>query len=396
MPVNVIDIQFFSKKSSKISDLPSYSSHPVVKGVLRFSNKQWVCKTVESESRARYEVLSQEFYRLILNHQPETRIAKTSDGQTYYVLSEEISGFNPLPFDEQANFVNGVYTGLGEVLLVAVFLHEIDLNLNNIGLNHQNQVLKIDGGWSMASVILPEEYFDKPFDITASLIQDLPFVRDYSVHNWLDKIELCDELDADSRIVDTHVSQAAHFRAEINQTILSILILPESYIRSFAQLYLLGKPVEHLVDVFRLRQKELRRAAYADPSFSQYLHTIDAKNWVSCYTNHLKTFTAHQWHPVIQANAHEEFIQAVERQLAELISQADDSRAYQTLNLGSALMSEWNDNSTIVSDSESDLSERHQTAPSPRVSGCLSSLFSLCRSKTSDVVEPISLFCNQM
>ena len=73
MPIHEIDIQL----SQEIDmDCLASGSHAMSKGKLMHSNKIWFCKAASNALRARYEVLAQEFYRLIISGQPETRIAK--------------------------------------------------------------------------------------------------------------------------------------------------------------------------------------------------------------------------------------------------------------------------------------------------------------------------------
>ncbi len=70
----------------KIGDMrPDSGTHTVVRGKLAYLDKTWVCKRVSSEIIARGEVLAQEFNRLIIPGQPETRLAKDDD-EHYFVL----------------------------------------------------------------------------------------------------------------------------------------------------------------------------------------------------------------------------------------------------------------------------------------------------------------------
>ena len=72
---------------------------------------------MESGSVASLEVLAQEFFRLIAPSQPETRIACHPNLNTFFVLSEEIIGYKPLPTNSPKKFTQGSYPGLGQIMI---------------------------------------------------------------------------------------------------------------------------------------------------------------------------------------------------------------------------------------------------------------------------------------
>ena len=109
--------------------------HPVVRlsalahhSVFRANlyGKSWIVKPVENSPYSLLEVerelLCQNFFRLIIPHQPDTRLClrKTYFKPEYYILSEEVQGFRPLPAQERASPVYGDYSGLGQALVVAL------------------------------------------------------------------------------------------------------------------------------------------------------------------------------------------------------------------------------------------------------------------------------------
>lgn len=98
MPFNEIDMQLFTPVAML---KPESCSHTISKGTLTFSNKAWFCKEVADPLLARYEVLSQEFYRLINPKQPQTFLGKDHSTHTYYILSEEVAGFKFIPTNKK-------------------------------------------------------------------------------------------------------------------------------------------------------------------------------------------------------------------------------------------------------------------------------------------------------
>src|SRR3990167_11207778 len=82
-------------------------SHTVVRGKLAGSDKTWILKEmVDTQNNnepqptdARLELISQEFFRLIISGQPETRLINTNPP---YILSQEVPGYKPIP-DRQEN-----------------------------------------------------------------------------------------------------------------------------------------------------------------------------------------------------------------------------------------------------------------------------------------------------
>ena len=313
MPVDKIDIQFFEK-----TDSLAPSSHEMTRGQLYESSKTWVCKKISTSISARYELLGQEFYRLIIPHQPETRIARDFFDDQYYILSEEIEGFSPLPLHQKAHFKNGYYSGLGQVLVVSIFLHEIDLNPGNLGINRQGKVLKIDGDWSFAFVLHPELFLDKPVHITYELIDHLPFLNGYFAYNWLDIISVGRVYPA-SNIVDTSLSDATDFKAEVNEAILKILCVPTWYLQQFIDRYV-HRPTTALNDTLRSRQLDLKLSAMQRESFVRYLLSPLAREILTDFRYQLKQFTAHIRFPIMSASSYEIFDRDLDAQFDDLVA----------------------------------------------------------------------------
>ena len=316
MLIHEVDMLFFNKIDM---DCPASGSHAISKGTLSYSDKTWFCKAASNALRARYEVMAQEFYRLIIPGQPETRIAKRPQDDQYFILSEEVHGIERLPLNKQARFTNGVYTGLGQILIASVFLHEIDLNLENVVVNNQNKVIKIDGDWSMAALVRPDLLHKQPAELTPLLLKNLLYLpeSDYVAFNWFDICQRTVNLKK-SAIFDETLLSAPHYIAEINQAMLKILLLPRHYIQQFIELYM-PENTAMLLDIFISRQAELKESAMQMASFLTFLASPEASVVAQHQLDHIKLFAANDWYPVIQPAEHGMLHRAFDALVTELI-----------------------------------------------------------------------------
>ena len=194
-------------------------THTVSRGGLEGSTKQWINKEMREPAVARREFLAQEFFRVIIPHQPETRLLMNGATGTHHILSEEVKGYQDLPLNQAEKFENGTFTGLGQVLVVSLFLQEIDLKNGNLGLDHQNQVIKIGGDWCFAQF---RESEIKQYGITADTIKSLPYPKGFHTFNWLD-YTFAGAKYASSDIVSPGLVNNPQFRAEVNQAMLKFV-----------------------------------------------------------------------------------------------------------------------------------------------------------------------------
>ncbi len=268
---------------------PDSCSHSMTKKYLASPEDVWYCKEATDPMRARYEVLGQEFYRLFIATQPVMRLAKKTSNEQYFVLSKEIPDFRPIPFQKQIRFTNGIYTGLGQILIVSIFLHEIDLNLGNLGLDRHNRLVKIDGDWSFASFVNPELLEGKASDITPALLSRLPYLTHYDAHNWLDVIQKGTE-HSTSELFSDELMQTPYFRSEINAAMLQIILLPDSYVHQFINLYL-PENTETLTAYLIQRKNQLQQSAVRNTSFIQFLSTPAATDTVHTHLHQIKHFS---------------------------------------------------------------------------------------------------------
>ena len=302
MPVPLIDIRFLKPV---VGGGTGVFSHKVTKGTLPGPDKAKIffSKEMESATVAQLEILAQEFFRLLIPSQPETRIAQDPLLKTYYILSEEVPGYRNLPTGDQKAFVSGTYPGLGQIMLTAVFVQEIDLKNGNIGLNKHNQVVKIDGDWCFAA-IRDSSYATKVKTITPELLSSLPFPIGYYAFNWLD-IKKENVSYISSSIVDAQLANAPHFRNEINEAMLKILLLPDRYLRHFVDAYIpVGVSADRFINYLVHRREELKRVAVFNESFQAYLVSSAAKQVTQQHLNHMKNFVANGSNTIISDAEH--------------------------------------------------------------------------------------------
>lgn len=276
-------------------------SHKVKRGRLRGSSKTWICKEMRSPLEAHIEVLAQEFFRLIIPHQNQTRHLHDPALKTHFILSEEVSGYRELPENQPDNFSNGTFQGLGQILFLSMFLQEIDFKNGNIGLDNQNRVIKIDGDWCFAEERCKEIEIEKrkafgkaltepcKFDITADNIASLPLPKGFYSYNWLDLVLQGTKHPKSNIINPFTLMHSEQFRAEVNQAILKICLLPNAFTALFVDNYIEAGGQKY-IDLLKRRRSALIAAAYQLPSFATYLHSAQAEQDMQQLQNHLATF----------------------------------------------------------------------------------------------------------
>src|SRR3990167_8595193 len=260
-------------------------SHTVSRGKLKSDPQQkvWICKEIQDPALAKLEILAQEFFRVLIPHQPETLIAKNLSTNTHYILSEEVVGYKNLPTGQAENFNNGSFTGLGQVIVGSMFLQEIDLKNGNLGLDDKNQVIKIDGDWCFA-----EERFPGAYNLTEEAIEKLPYPSGYYTFNWLDLVKGGVQHGI-SNIVNAQTSVSPQFRSEVNQAMLKICLLPDSFITKFVDTYMPAGG-QRFIDIIKSRRDMLKESALKNSSFLDYLSTHVAQQDAVSLISHLKLF----------------------------------------------------------------------------------------------------------
>ncbi len=280
-------------------------SHDISQGILAGSSKTWVIKKHGDSGKSRddsdedkdtillanaeSELLAQEFFRLLIPHQPETRLLLrlTEDGRTIpYICSAMVDNYRPLPRNESHFFTDGTYSGLGLISVGAIFVEEMDLKNGNIGLDNFNRLIKIDGDRCFGSEIYP----NTDFKFTSETIAALPYPHDVPAYNWLDYITQS-EKHPTSFIVSPDLSSNPAFRKEVNQALLQICIMPDDFLERFVYAYKTINPEKYL-DLIKKNRDQLRLNALQDPDFGYYLQTPEAKKDAEALISHMQTFVA--------------------------------------------------------------------------------------------------------
>lgn len=308
--MHVLNIANFTRSANNKIGTGAKFSHKICRGTLIGNPKTWICKEMKRPRSARIELLSQEFFRLIISYQPETLIAENPTTGVYYILSEEVPGYRNLPEDEAINFTNGSYLGLGQIMVGAMYLQEIDLKNGNVGLDNQNRVIKIDGDWCFA-----ESDYPRGYKLTPEAIEYLPFPKDYYTYNWLD-IVYAGTYKVKSKIIDPALSNAEQYRTEVNTALLKICLIPDRYLEQFVDQYIPAGAYKYS-QLMKLRRNELMESALKNASFKAYLQTSAAVLEAEAFFKQLKNFKAANI-AIVPKEKRAEFKRGFEEQCAKL------------------------------------------------------------------------------
>jgi len=255
-------------------------SHTLSVVQIEGTDGRWIAKELTKEDDLpELEVLAQELFRLFNPVQPETRLAQMPQPETplakaseeRYVLSKEISDFHFLPNHSCKAVKNGQISGLGCIMVLALFVEEIDLKPGNVGINAEKKVVKIDGDWCFASSKIdgPEQ----DFMITPQVLDALPMPVNESIFNWLDLKKNARKF-ASSYIVDPTLTKDPIFRQEINTAVLQICILSDAFIDQFVGHYLDDGPVKYaIVTILKQHRDEFINSALQNQSFIEFLNS---------------------------------------------------------------------------------------------------------------------------
>ncbi|HSW71191.1 MAG TPA: hypothetical protein VLH77_04355 [Gammaproteobacteria bacterium] len=243
------------------------------------------------------EIVSQELFRLFIPGHPKTRLLVGEENQAEGVISKEVEGCRALPpegdFRDQAVRItwnaalrSGDIRGLGEIMVIALLLNEIDLRTGNLLLNHLNQIIKIDGDWCFAK--LKEKILaGSNFQITENEIASLPFPGNYAANNWIGII-----FNGKNAVSpwDPDLSTNPFIRAEVNYALLKVLILPNLLFVRFIQHYARAECIE-IFNELMLRKSQLSKAALKNNDFHIYLNDSEqVQKGLLAYLEYLKTF----------------------------------------------------------------------------------------------------------
>ncbi|RUR06457.1 hypothetical protein [Legionella sp. km772] len=315
-PININD-EF---ESSGVVQSESSVSHTIDKGRLKGSSEIWYRKEFSDPATARREWLAQEFLRLIIPNQTETRLAFDPRRNVYYILSKEVSGFKPLPTGQHEKFSNGTYKGLGSIIIGAYFVHEADLKNGNIGLDDHGTVHKIDGDWSFASMRSNSQFPKHTGAIAALQINRLPFPMTYKAHNWLD-IFIEGSLASASDIVASDIASSRQFQQEKFETLFKLLLIPDEYLVSFVDSFMPAGAKEYSDFLIERRHTLLKQVPKLQ-GFAQYLkdHREDVEELACEFTEELEEFVVQGKYSVLLNSKKHDFGDKVKTQFHEVLN----------------------------------------------------------------------------
>lgn len=256
---------------------------------------QWFVKKSFTHLDAYGEVVAQEFFRLIYTPQPKTRLYIDLKDKKIplYVASKEIVNFYSLDdaneSDKQIleNLSTGKWKGLGIIHVLSLFLEENDLKYGNIGIDKNNNLIKIDGDHCFADIersIKSKRCFFNKDDIC-----NLPFLRNYRPHNWFGVID--EKIASDTPLFHTSFSEIPHYRQEIHETIFKILLIPHQFIRDFVSCYVYDEQkAKCLSNELINRTFLLYDAIRNNSSFKAFLRQLDTTNFTKQFIEQIQAF----------------------------------------------------------------------------------------------------------
>lgn len=287
--IDLFDIQNFSKTATT-PKINSSFKHPIDVGHIPESKSLWYRKEALSPSHAKREVLAQELFRIFIPRQPITKLAFHPLNNIYYVLSEEIVGFKPLAEKEEELMSDSNLIGLGRIMFLAYFLQEADLKNGNIGIGDNQHLYKIDGDWAFSSIRNPGQFPEHTSVINKFQINNLPYLRNYHAHNWLD-IVIERKLNASSKILKLNSFDSESFSQEKLEMILKIILTPKVLWEKITSSFFSGDSDLYL-SLLITRQEKLLTTVREIDEFKAYL--IDSLDKINAIKNdfieHIKNF----------------------------------------------------------------------------------------------------------
>lgn len=236
---------------------------------------QWHRKRNDNQRNNDTEVLSSEFFRLILPYHPKVRSLKDNINNTLSIISKKSEGFKDqyeLNSTEKIKMAKGIYTGLGEILVMILFINETDAHPGNIGIDAKGRFIKIDGGWGFAHTEDNEKY--NP--LTESMLNQLPHQPADFNGEWPES---------------SGMSSNPKFRREVNHGILRIITLSDTFLKVFVDSYIADSETNTLLyHELLLRKEALKSIALKNSSFMSYLQTGQCEVDYADHVNCLKQF----------------------------------------------------------------------------------------------------------
>jgi hypothetical protein len=227
----------------------------------------------ENKLEARVEVMGQRYARLGDLNQPCSRYVFDEENNQHLVSSVEVRGFRAFstipPEEIRNNILSNQFKGAGRKFFWRWALDDYDFNLSNVGVDADNNVIILDGGWYFG-----RRYRDYPNEITARDFQDFPWLNDYRPDFFLDhirrvKVKATGEsihLIGEGEILCKEMITDPQFRHDFFEGVLQFIVMPDAFTTNFALMHIsdsatinVCEQVVHVVENYI--QPEFQRSA---------------------------------------------------------------------------------------------------------------------------------------
>lgn len=278
-----------------------------IKNVKQYTN---IVDQREENENAQREVYAQELFRVFMPNHPKTRITCDEKG-IMYVASQGIENFKQL--DEinnlEAGLISGKYQGLGEVMVMSLLMNEVDLKFENMGLDKNKRIVKIDGDWCFAA----KNGFEGNNEISESLIQGLPDPGNYQAHNWFGYYSSGVVYPKPSELTKSLDTEL--FRQEVNSALLKAMLMPDELFVRLASHHMEPHLVQESANIMIERKKQMQESALRNESFLAFLESDQALTIASNFVGNLIKFNMTGETPLVND---EKYIQQVDKKFVEL------------------------------------------------------------------------------
>lgn len=252
---------------------------------------------------AQREVFAKEVMRLFIPYYPKAKLISKQNGG--FVATRAVPGaVNMLdlfradakmqPRDRavkgvRTNLLSGNYKGLGRMVVMAAFLCEKDLKFGNIVLDGNNRLISIDHDQSLQQTGQTHEPVDP---ISEATIKQLPYAyTDGKVSNWLDEVLEGKPNDKQGNMLAAGLVNNQHFRNEVNEQILKLLICPDYIMSEMVDLHY--SDIMESIDVasfLEKRREMILEAALKNESFQAFVQTDRASDIAAKFLEDIQAF----------------------------------------------------------------------------------------------------------
>jgi hypothetical protein len=252
------------------------------------NTKKWICKIININTyeinlrEAQKEVAAQEFFRLLMPHQPKTRwLVSSKNPSVIMLISEKMHDFSKYELNNQIFYARADLAG---ITLISLFLNENDLKNGNVGLSN-GRMIKIDSGQCFAQLMGYTEYAE----ITASDLRILPDVEHYTPSNWLWFLGNDERYNEDDISLELH--DDPQFKSSLYKTILQIILLSDEFINDFLSCYITNSEyIAQYKKIMISRRDQLRKEALSMQRFMTYMNSASSEQDFSAYITQLRNF----------------------------------------------------------------------------------------------------------